>query len=477
MNGSVFVSHNHLDKPIARRVARRLHAYGISTWLDESELRLGSELAPTIQQHINAASVVVVIATRSAAASPWVQRELAFARAATRGITICPLFIEDVKSDPVFTEYLGLEASDTHELERKIQTLAEAVTGSPVAAPSPQRLKEALRAVEAEEPELTPLVEGCLEGEGVHSAQIDTVANVSFHNLDFTINALYDILPGANRIVFAAAMYFARRGAGKYALEKHIVERQEHDVVISVAVGAKLAKEDLDAALNLLSKCSPPDDQALAGFLDKSGEALNASQRVTAVRLVTFPFRPPKGFAAYAAFAAMRLMPESEDLKRLWQWWIRDGLFDTDPDTLARFFFEALSEALPGWEEIVEEFLSHVRHLARSRDRNKVRMTVEHLKGAAKHGSQLQNSPLQRRISQEISSARGAAEWDGWAEAEEMSMYVEFMVKAADTDRNFGKANLDYKSHWKAIKELESELDKPGVEQGNRDKSDSGSKE
>jgi hypothetical protein len=46
---SIFISYTHVDKPIARRVARRLAACGIEASLDERELRLGNALDPTIE--------------------------------------------------------------------------------------------------------------------------------------------------------------------------------------------------------------------------------------------------------------------------------------------------------------------------------------------------------------------------------------------------------------------------------------------
>src|SRR5262245_54568858 len=60
---TVFISYTHQDRRVARRVRRRLEAHGIRAWLDERQLRLGSALTPTILRHIEAADVVVVVAS------------------------------------------------------------------------------------------------------------------------------------------------------------------------------------------------------------------------------------------------------------------------------------------------------------------------------------------------------------------------------------------------------------------------------
>lgn len=366
-------------------------------------------------------------------------------------------FVEDVKAHPTFTDYLGLDATDPHEFERMTQKLAEAIVGVPLPPVAVERLHDGLHALSVEVPAIRLLVESCLKGEGLPYQQVEAVAEVAFHPLDFAINALYDIAEGKQEknVVYAAAHFFARKGVGKCALEEYLASRHESDTVLSVAVGRKLAKEDFDAALNLLSRCSPPDDQALAGFLNENGSALDSGQRSCAVRLITYPLREPAFFAADAAFAGMRKMPESEDLRQLWQRWIRDGLFDEgkNSDTLAYYLGKAVAENLPGWQQIVDDFLYHVKRLARSKDRSRVEAAVQHLRAACQR-----KSPLVRQIATQCNSALGAAEWDNWPEAEEMSISVESFVRAAFDDQDWGRAYGDYKKSWEAVRELKSAL-------------------
>ena len=53
-----------------------------------------------------------------------------------------------------------------------------------------------MHALSAEVPAIRQLVESCLEGDGLSYEQVEAVAEVPFHPLDFAINVLYDIAEG-----------------------------------------------------------------------------------------------------------------------------------------------------------------------------------------------------------------------------------------------------------------------------------------
>jgi hypothetical protein len=456
----IFVSHSHADKAIARRVVRRLGAYGVEAWLDERELRLGDVLDVTLRQKIEASAQVLVVATKAASNSEWVQRELGFATNVVPTKPICPLFVDDVQGHPLFANHLGLDACDPHRFERAVLKLAEAAAGKPLPPPDQDRLKADLAALSAEEPGLEPLIGGCLDGGGLSYENVETVAQSPFHSLDYAVNALYDVV-GTNkdRVAYAAACLFARTGAGTYALERHLEIRGSSDTVLVNAVGCKLNAPELDTAMYLLSKCTPPDDQALAGFIHNNADSMTEAQRGNFIRLATHPDREAKGFAIDAAFTALRHAPQSEDLKLLWQRWIRDGHFDKGErvGTLAYWLGEAVTLKLDGWDHIVETFLDHVKELARSKDRDRVTGAVDHLIAAADR-----KSPLLGKISGQCGSALGAAEWEGWPEKDEMFTYVDSFLEAARTDRNWLRAWNNYEERWKILNQSDRLRKKTG---------------
>lgn len=76
----VFISHSHVDDAFAERLVKDLRAAGADAWLDKEELGAGD-----FQERIDAALAscewFLLVLTRSALASPWVQQEV---RAANR---------------------------------------------------------------------------------------------------------------------------------------------------------------------------------------------------------------------------------------------------------------------------------------------------------------------------------------------------------------------------------------------------------
>ena len=47
---SVFISHNHKDKPFVERLSKDLKRFGINSWIDESEMHFGESLVKKYQK-------------------------------------------------------------------------------------------------------------------------------------------------------------------------------------------------------------------------------------------------------------------------------------------------------------------------------------------------------------------------------------------------------------------------------------------
>ncbi len=76
MPPSVFLSHNHADKPFVRRLAADLENQGIPYWLDEAEIKIGESLIEKIRAGIDKMDFVAVVLSPDSVASLWVQREV-----------------------------------------------------------------------------------------------------------------------------------------------------------------------------------------------------------------------------------------------------------------------------------------------------------------------------------------------------------------------------------------------------------------
>jgi len=457
-----FVSHSHHDKSIARRVVRFLRAFGVSAWLDEREIELGSRLDNAIETAIRGSDAVVVIATNAAAGSPWVKQELGFACERSPKIRIYPLYVDDVIAHPGFSPHLGIDARDRYQFVEVLVRLAEALVSSPLPQPDARQLEAGLDELAKQSSGVALLVESCLRGEGLRYEHVQLVSEVPFHDLDDALDMIARLGGGAAAASATAAL-FARTGAGSAALSRYIGAGHN---VLGNAIGLPLDSAVLASAFRLLAVPNPPDDQALASFLWKNSESLASKYRNEVVRLITHPGRGPTGFGADAAAAAFGVFPEDRDLVMLWSQWIRQGFFDSsekqgaaEPKAFAYWSAKGLKDGSGGWNLVFDSFISHVRQLARSKSKQAVYRALQHMMLAADV-----INPRLSEIIRECEAAGGAAEWDGWEERDEMSTYVSELTTEALGERKWSEARRRAAESRKAqiaLRRALSELDDP----------------
>lgn len=73
---SVFISHNYMDKPLARKISKSLNHYGIKTWIDESEIKIGDSLIAKIRAGIDKVDFIIALISKNSVESEWVTKEL-----------------------------------------------------------------------------------------------------------------------------------------------------------------------------------------------------------------------------------------------------------------------------------------------------------------------------------------------------------------------------------------------------------------
>jgi hypothetical protein len=215
---AIFLSYSHLDKRVARRVVRQLTAHGVKVWLDERELRVPATLTSSIRAQIEGADALLVIASRASADSSWVGQEIDFAKQHRK--SVIPLFIEPLAKHPRFRDYLGIDGTRPQEFADAVHRVARDLFrpyALELPAADPAVLTGNLRELAKEEPNLAPLILGCLDSEGLRWEHRDMVHNVAFHALDYAVNALFELRPD-DHIADHAAVAFCSAGAGARAL-------------------------------------------------------------------------------------------------------------------------------------------------------------------------------------------------------------------------------------------------------------------
>jgi hypothetical protein len=122
---SIFISHAHEDKTLARPLAEALGRQGYRVWLDEAELRIGDSLVEKIADAIAEGDFVVAIVSPASLASKWCHQELSWA--ATKGIAdkrvvVLPVRHRGAQMPPGLVDRFFVDADEdgVDELTKKI---------------------------------------------------------------------------------------------------------------------------------------------------------------------------------------------------------------------------------------------------------------------------------------------------------------------------------------------------------------------
>jgi len=91
----VFISHSSVNAAIANEVCRRLEDRGIACWIAPRDVLAGAFYGEALLNAINACQLLVLLLSEESNQSPQVIREIE--RAASKGITIIPFRIDDVR--------------------------------------------------------------------------------------------------------------------------------------------------------------------------------------------------------------------------------------------------------------------------------------------------------------------------------------------------------------------------------------------
>jgi hypothetical protein len=406
----VFFSYSHQDKPMARAIVRRLTAHGVDVWLDEADLPIGSPLTASVREHIATADLLLVLASTASAKADWVAREIAFA--SEHGKAVVPIFVDPVEHEPVFRDHVGIDATSRPGFAEAIDRLMGnlfATVGRELPTADPEQLRSDLQALGREEPSLTPLIAASLDHGVAYVNPGPAIAASPFHALDHAVNALYDVEPTERR-AFLAAECFATVGAGARALAAWIADSGTGGLALVRAVGEPLDRSSIEPAIQLLTRCDPPNNHALYTFIHRNGDRLSDRQREGVRHLVTWPARPtPAHDADVLGWVALNAFPGAPEILAMWTTWIDGGHFDQSPELLAGYVADANRARLAGHDRLARTLQSHVRACLRSADEPRVFAGLRHVRAVVDKGADAASG-----LVNELNWALGCAEWSEW---------------------------------------------------------------
>ncbi|WP_115042916.1 toll/interleukin-1 receptor domain-containing protein [Xanthomonas arboricola] len=136
---TVFLSHSHLDKPFARRLANDLRLAGHGVWIDEAEINIGDSLIQKIRDGLDQVDFVAAILSQSSINSPWVTRELDIAsnrEIDEQRVVVLPVLVEDVDLPGFLRGKFYGDFRDNAQYDEKFKLLLRAI-GPASSAPKP----------------------------------------------------------------------------------------------------------------------------------------------------------------------------------------------------------------------------------------------------------------------------------------------------------------------------------------------------
>jgi hypothetical protein len=95
---SIFISHNHNDKPFVRRLAGDMSRMGIKVWVDEAEINVGDSLIAKISAALGEMEYLGVVLSPNSVSSSWVQEELQqalYSQISDRTVKVLPILLRD----------------------------------------------------------------------------------------------------------------------------------------------------------------------------------------------------------------------------------------------------------------------------------------------------------------------------------------------------------------------------------------------
>jgi len=125
----IFLSHSSQDDEFAARLASDLKAAGFAPWLDDDEVFVGDSIVSSVSRALDSSDFVVVICSKTAVASGWVEREWAVRyseEVKKHYVRVLPQLIEDCElpallRDRSYADFRQNHSAGLNELIRVIR--------------------------------------------------------------------------------------------------------------------------------------------------------------------------------------------------------------------------------------------------------------------------------------------------------------------------------------------------------------------
>ncbi len=129
----IFISHAWEDKAVVRRLERELKAAGLEVWIDQNQTRAGDNLPKRINDALEWCDTLLLLWSKKAKASHWVQEEWTCAHSLQK--QIIPCLLDDAPRPALLSSRLYIQF---HDFDNSLRQLLTALHVEPLETPKQQ---------------------------------------------------------------------------------------------------------------------------------------------------------------------------------------------------------------------------------------------------------------------------------------------------------------------------------------------------
>lgn len=392
----IFISHNHKDKPFARRVADDLRRAGANVWIDQAEIQLGDSLIEKIRSGIDDMDYLAVVLSPDSVKSSWVRKEVRIAyeqEIKGKRVKVLPLIYKTCTLPKFLGDKLQADFSSEENYEEAlalvIRRLGLASGDDEEAAGVDERLEKLSR--------VSPLLAAALEEASADTGPSDsTVAAlvascVPKPDIEKFWLLLAEKFEGGMRLQVAltALTLFDKTGVGGEAIDfclagENLSARERETLGMYMS---SVTSEEAVVWCHQRMVSRVRSDTYYNSFLQRHAELILRERYDEMAAYLLYPDRGPRDYNVDSLFLVAERAEAAEPFMLRLKKWVSAGLFDGSANDeraeSGELLYIKLDRAIGAGQDkfdtLMEEHLKRVCRLLDSHDRNNLNRGLYHL--------------------------------------------------------------------------------------------------
>jgi hypothetical protein len=394
----IFISHNHRDKPFARRVADDLRRAGANVWIDEGEIRLGDSLIEKIKRGIDDMDYLGVVLSPDSVKSDWVLKEVKLAyeqEIEGKRVKVLPLLYRKCRHPKFLGDKRHADFSSEENYEEALGLVIDrlGLARSADAEDEPADADARLEKLSRVSPLLAAVLEEASAGVGPSNSTVRALVESPIPEPD--VEKFWLLLAGKFEggmrlhVARTALTLLDAAGVGgetiDFCLEGENLNAGERETLGMYMQDVTSEEAVLWCHRRMVSRVR--SDTYYNSFLQKHAELILKERYDETAAYLLFPDRGPRSYNVDSLFYAAEHADAAEPFILRLKSWVNAGLFDGAGDEegaesgalLYKKFNRAISAGQDKFDALIEENSKRVCRLLDSHDRDKLNRGLYHL--------------------------------------------------------------------------------------------------